>query len=228
MTGSAADLASAFAPTFTAIRIERPSSDQIRDWRSASVSTHWVNGTISPLCSATGTNSPGARSPRSGCCQPDERLDAADGRARELDDGLVVQKELAVRDRCAEPCEGLKTGELLLLAPRGRDDRAPTLRLGFVERDLHSADELRRAARVIGVASHGDPRFEVDLGARDHEWRGDRGQHGLGGAEGCVACSEPDPELVRAGPRDVVAAFRVVGEALTDRVQQLVSDLVPE
>ena len=61
-----------------------------------SLSTQVVSGLISPVCSATGMNSPGGRSPSAGCCHRTRASDALDltgvhGRFR-----LVVQHELVV------------------------------------------------------------------------------------------------------------------------------------
>ena len=55
--------------TFTATVTSSPSARHAAACRQASRSTQAPSGTISPLASATGTNSPGATGPRSGWVQ---------------------------------------------------------------------------------------------------------------------------------------------------------------
>src|SRR5437764_1061648 len=97
----------------------------------------------------------------------DERLDPAHVRARQLDDRLVVQAQLTVRDRRAQAGEGLESREPLLFGPGRGDGRGTPLDLRVVERHLDTAHELQRRVRVIGMAGDRHATFEPYFGASD-------------------------------------------------------------
>ena len=73
-----------------------------RPWRRPRRIAHSPSGTMKPISSASGMKVPGETMPFSGWRQRIEGLEAADVVAREIDDRLVVQLELAGRQRLAQ------------------------------------------------------------------------------------------------------------------------------
>ena len=93
---------------------------------------------------------------------PDQRLDAGDASAVELDHRLVVQDELAVLDRPLEV--GLQLESLQRRLVHGRlEDLVPALAalLGHVHRDVGVAEQLF-GIPGLSLLDHGDPEARPD------------------------------------------------------------------
>ena len=83
-------------------RAPAPASRSARSWRQADVVTSRPSGTMSPVSSASGMNSIGGTSPRSGWRQRTSASKPTIRLGRELDDRLVVELELLLLDRRPE------------------------------------------------------------------------------------------------------------------------------
>ena len=177
-------------------------------------------------------NSPGATRPRSGWLPAHERLGGDDVAAGEAGDRLVLDRELAARDRLLE----------LLLEPVAAQDRgvhaalearpaALALLLGLVHGDVGVADQLARAGRLGVVGGDADAGADADRLVAGRHALGERGEDPLGDHHdvlGPVEAVEQDGELVAAEARDGVARAHARAQALGDRDQQLVADRVAE
>ena len=140
-----------------------PPSSQRRRCVAAARRTHSPRGTIRPRSSATGMNSSGSTSPRSGSIPADQRLRADDAPRLHLHLRLEVDDELAVRERPAEPrlrVEGLHRPEPQL-GPEGLEP-APLSRLGLAERRVGALHQAPRVFPVAGEERDPDARAERD------------------------------------------------------------------
>ena len=195
-------------------------------------STHSPIGTISPLCSAIGTNRAGEIIPCVGCTQRSSASVPNMCAVREPDLGLVVQLELAARERVAkaglelEPLDGARAQRLV-------EDLQPRLALllGLVHGGVGVADQVVGADRVALGQRDAEAGADEAVLALELERLADRGGEPVGDAADVVEvldALEQDHELVAAEAGDHVVGAQLVGEALGDGDQQLVTGAVAE
>ena len=144
---------------------------------------------------------------------------------------LVVQRELAARERPAQlALDRHRVGAVRLAA--GVDlERAAALALGLVHGDVGLADQAVEVVALGRIEHDADARADVDLVLVDAQ-RLDQGILDLAcdglGLLGPGQALDDDRELVAAGPRDRVGVAQVRGEALRDALQHLVAGGVAE
>ena len=191
-----------------------------RIWRQAVSWTQRPIGSIRPLSSATGMNSPGSSWPRFGWFQRTSASSAGDLAAGEGDHRLVVEGQLVALDPLAqlaldlEPAQG--PGPHL-----GVEDLAAgaALFLGPVHRRVGVADQHVGVGRLAGRGpGDRDPEAGGDevLGAVDHVGLGEGGGDAVGDRHRLVLVGEAvdeDAELVAAEAGDDVARAQVGAEA---------------
>ena len=188
---------------------------------------------MSPVSSASGTNSLGATSPRRGCSQRTSASVAVVMPGIERDDRLEVQRQLLALDGESELL--LEAMALEHRGPHaGVEDREAALAagLGYVHGDVGVADQLLRA-QVAAVAD-GDARAHINrhaLGPDRHRIREgihdparDRDRGGLG----VTRLLDHHCELVAAQARRAVLGTQAALQAPGHRHQQLVAGGMPE
>ena len=162
-----------------------------------------------------------------GMAPADEGLDAADLVGPEIDDGLVVQLELAGRKRLAQVVlHGAPHLHLRVhLRPEEAVGAAPVA-LGAVERQVGVADQLvgaRAVRRADGDADAGadDDLRAVEIVGRAHGLDDAQRQHG--GIRRLGDGDLQDRELVAAHARDRVRLPDQGAQALRHHLQELVA-----
>ena len=209
---------------------------QARAWRQASSSTHRPIGTISPVSSASGMNSPARSAPPLGVLPAHQRLDLADRRrVASVDDRLVVEPKLAALERPAQVGLQLQPLQRTRRACRRRRPRSapcpapwPGTWPGRRRAAASSAPVLARAAA-----------------ARSRCWRrrtprGRRAANGAAQRAAIRSATADGAASVRRGPRagrrtrrppsraTVSSARTQRSQPLGHRDQQPVAGLVPE
>ena len=161
-----------------------------------------------------------------------ERLDAGKAARREVDDGLVEERELVEVDRTLEVDAELMALAHGLVHARVEDREAGlAVRLGHVHGDVGVADE-------VGRARDGVPRTRDTHGGRDHdvllaedvrraELVDQSARHRARAAEHRLVLGE-DRELVAAEPGDEVALTDQAADPLRHRDEELVAGGVAE
>ena len=136
------------------------SSGQVAASAQAVRSTHSPIGTISPVSSAIGMKSSGAIMPRVGMAPAQQRLEAGDAAAGNVDQRLVMDLELASAQRAAQI--GFELAPLLRGALHLRLEEAigaVALRLRLVEREVGVLEQF------VGVGAVGGQQRDADAGA---------------------------------------------------------------
>ncbi len=149
--------------------------------RGRPAGTSSPSGRIRPVCSASSTNAPGARRPRSGCDQR-ARSSTATVRARDdVDDRLVVDVELlALVARRRSPVSATRSVTRPEHLVGERDHVRHLAGLGLEEGDVGMPDDLAR--RQVDRAE-GEPAVGVELdgvAARDRGAPAQRGEDRAG------------------------------------------------
>ena len=124
---------------------------------------HSPSGTMKPISSASGMNVAGRDQALLGMAPADQRLEAADLVAREIDDRLVVQLELAGRQRLAQVVlHGAARLHLRVHLRLEEAEGAAPVALGAIERQIGVADQL------VGAQPVGRADGDADAGADHH------------------------------------------------------------
>ena len=124
---------------------------------------HSPSGTMKPISSASGMNMPGEIMPFSGWLPADQRLDAADLVALEIDDRLVVQLELAGDQRLAQVVlHGAPRLHLRVHLGLEEAVGAAPVALGAIERQVGVPHQL------VGRHAVGRADGDADAGADHH------------------------------------------------------------
>src|SRR4051812_12289151 len=163
----------------------RPGRSDQSEARAQAVRRTWAPmGSIAPVRSATGMNSSGATEPEPRVLPADERLDAVDAAAAEVDLGLVVDDDLVARDG---------VGQVLLERAQARDPavlgRVEALGavlagvLGGVHRDVGAADDVAGGEPRRGLGD-ADARVDRDGARADGDGRVEGGERPRGRALG--------------------------------------------
>ena len=144
--------------------------------RQASRRTQAPSWTISPHSSASSMNSPGARRPRSGCCQRTRASVPDQPQVVDVDEGLVVEDELDLEDGPVEFVGRAQVAAGVALVVVLVDHEPPgTEVLGLVHGDVGAPQEDGRRHRPGGRQGHADAQRDelLEVGLDD------RGGHGL-------------------------------------------------
>ena len=171
----------------------------------ASSSTHSPSGMMRPVSSAIGMNSAGDMRRWSDLRPAQQRFGAADPRRGEVDQRLVVQRELAVLERAPQVGLGrqaaahalghLRAEELVVGAPR---------LLGVIHRGVGVAHQRLGGVAVARIERDADAAVGVQLVLGDRERLRELGQDAArhaGGLAGVGDVGEADDELVAAEAR---------------------------
>ena len=191
-------------------------------------------GTISPVSSASGDELVGTEQAALGVVPAHERLDARDAPVGELDDRLVVQRELAAVERAAQLALGARRSARAPRMRASKSSKPPRPRvLGAVHRRVGVAQQVARRASSLPDERDADAR-------RDEEprspatWNGAparraRARRARAGSRRRRRPRSRIGELVAAEARDGVAGARPprCSAAATSR-EQLVAGVVAE
>ena len=187
---------------------------------------------ISPLRSATGMNSLGGISPRSGWVQRQSASTADHGLAVLGDDGLVVQRQPIILDGLAQVgLQQLAAGEVGVHDRVVHAGAVAALVLGAIERHVGVAHDVGDAGAVAVDGRDADRGADDDVVLVDGVGRAERVDDALGERHhlgGVVADRGDHRELVAAEPRHQVVAAQRVRQALGDEADQLVADRMAE
>ena len=223
------------AEMFTEIGIAMPLRRHISACASAVCSTQLPICTISSLSSAGGRKVDGSSSRlRCGALRAPahERLAADREAPGERQDRLVGEHQLVARQRVAQaPLELDVVVDLPAQALVEELQPAPARGLGPVHREVGLAEH--RLGVGVGVARDrdADAREHRDFRAAHRDRVLERVEHARAERERLLLAFDvlgEDHELVAAEARDRVAVAHQRGEALGDRHEQPVADVVPE
>ncbi len=159
-----------------------------------------------------------------------QRLDALQAFVAGADEGLVGDREFAVRDRPAQVVlDGLAEMEFLLHRLVEEGEAVATLVLGPVEREIGCLEERRRAFAVAWAHRDAERKRRVDLRRAEIEWRDHRVDDAMsrcGTVRGAVDLRQDQRELVAAKPGEAVAVAYGSPDAFDDADQQAVAGLM--
>ena len=161
-----------------------------------------------------------------------EGLDADHPARRDLDDGLVLQDELAGGDRVLEVGRQLGAGHHRLVH-RGFEDDHPALATSLrrIHRDVGVAQQVAGALDAGPARGHADAGADVHVAALDLEERAHRRGQPVGHAHRRLhvrRVAQEDGELVAAEPGGHVAGAQHRPEAIADGHQQRIAGSVTE
>jgi len=161
-----------------------------------------------------------------------QRLEALYLGRRQIEDRLVVHRDLARREGVAQFLGERETADRLLVHARGEDDVvALALALGLVQGDVGLLDELVVVGPRGVPDDDPDARVLLDVAAADQERRGQRldqsSRHLLGLPRRVQSFGEVE-EFVAAEAAECVGVARDLLEAPRDRSEHLVAGEMPE